>query len=438
MPEAVGRLQNLEAIDLSNNNLEGPLPDVLMTLPRLRWLSVTDNNLEGALPLDLATFGAGLSTCRMQRNNLCLPSDPPYSALGSKPVCGLLPADSCQICKGPACTSLEELYHSAGGPDWVQADGWLTTPSPCQWFGAHCDSTDRLTRLETPSNGLSGTLAPALGQITSLTEVDLSGNALSGALPSELAQLASLTRLDLSANDFSGHVPLDVAILGAGMASCNLTGSVGLCIPDDSEYQAIGRVSICGLPLTTPCSPSSIVAFKALEAKALYDGVALLWETTQAPLANMFEVQLLQAHGEFVPVASIASGGTRYRHIITDLGPGTHTFRVRQTTPQNADAYSASVSVSLVPEGLTIGEPFPVPFRTSATVTFSSGTQQSVRVDLFDAAGRLVRTLYRRVPPAHMPVPISIDGNDLSSGTYFLRFFAGGRVHGTRTVVRIR
>ena len=41
-------------IELSDNNLSGPLPSDLGVLTGLDWLDVTNNQLSGAIPADLA------------------------------------------------------------------------------------------------------------------------------------------------------------------------------------------------------------------------------------------------------------------------------------------------------------------------------------------------------------------------------------------------
>ena len=437
VPASLGVLTNLTALDLSENDLEGSLPEALTNLGRLAWLSVADNNLEGPLPLALATFGASINTCLMERNRLCLPSDPPYRVLGPGPVCGLPPAASCRVCESPACEGLEALYYATDGQTWADSDGWLASPSPCKWSGIQCDA-DRLTHLSLISNGLRGMIPEELGQLTEMTHLDLAGNVLLGEIPAELGSLTSLLHLDLSDNNLSGQVSLPVATLGADLPTCDFSNNVGLCVPDEAEYRALSTDLICGLPLNSPCSPHRLVAITSLEIETRYNAVLLSWQTDQVPMEVTFEVQQQEASGDFKTIAMIESGGTVYQYPIVDLPEGTHTFRLKQVAPQGAFSYSEVVSVTLVPTGLTIGEPYPVPFATHSTVEFTSGTQQQVRVELVDASGRRVRTLYEQTPPAHQTVMLHIDGSSLGSGLYFVRFLARGRVQGTRTLIRVQ
>ncbi len=40
----------------------------------------------------------------------------------------------------PECQALVALYDSTNGAGWVNHNGWLTTYTPCDWFGVTCDA----------------------------------------------------------------------------------------------------------------------------------------------------------------------------------------------------------------------------------------------------------------------------------------------------------
>ncbi|CAI0427683.1 unnamed protein product [Linum tenue] len=61
--------------------------------------------------------------------------------------------------------------------------------------------------LGAPSQSLSGTLSPAIGNLTNLRQVLLQNNNISGKIPPEMGTLPRLQTLDLSSNRFSGSVP---------------------------------------------------------------------------------------------------------------------------------------------------------------------------------------------------------------------------------------
>ncbi|XP_077210748.1 putative LRR receptor-like serine/threonine-protein kinase At1g05700 isoform X1 [Tasmannia lanceolata] len=84
-------------------------------------------------------------------------------------------------------------------------------PKAYSWDGLNCsyDSSypPTITSLNLSSSGLSGEIAPSLGNLTSIVSLDLSRNNLTGAVPDFLANLSSLTFLNLRSNQFTGSIP---------------------------------------------------------------------------------------------------------------------------------------------------------------------------------------------------------------------------------------
>ena len=105
---------------------------------------------------------------------------------------------------------LDALYHGTGGPDWNNRTNWLSAAPLSEWFGVGVDSNGRVTSLSLASNGLSGAIPPALGQLTHLQALNFEFNKLSGAIPPELGQLARLEMLNLRFNELSGGIPPDL------------------------------------------------------------------------------------------------------------------------------------------------------------------------------------------------------------------------------------
>ena len=299
------------------------------------------------------------------------------ASLGADPICGLPLEPSCRICEGPNCEALEDIYHATGGPAWSVHTGWLATSSPCEWFGASC-SDGRLSSLALPNNGLNGALPEDIAKLQYLVELDFSRNALEGHVPAQIGALSRLSKLDLSVNNLAGALPLSVATLGAGADDCNLQHNPGLCIPDDERpsYQAIGKTTICGLPLRASCSPGSLVRVTSLRAQVDYDTVTLLWSTTPAATDIFFEVQM-RVRGVFETIGTVApvdAESSAYAFALRDLDAGAHVFRLRQRTQEGALRYSEEVTVVLFKVGLTVGAAHPNPFSTSTVLRFASGT----------------------------------------------------------------
>ncbi|KAL0903523.1 hypothetical protein M5K25_027910 [Dendrobium thyrsiflorum] len=82
-----------------------------------------------------------------------------------------------------------------------------TSVDPCSWSMITCSSENRVIGLGAPSQRLSGTLSPAIGNLTNLQQILLQNNDITGEIPSELGHLSKLQTMDLSNNRFSGSIP---------------------------------------------------------------------------------------------------------------------------------------------------------------------------------------------------------------------------------------
>uniref|UniRef100_A0A1D1YJL0 non-specific serine/threonine protein kinase n=1 Tax=Anthurium amnicola TaxID=1678845 RepID=A0A1D1YJL0_9ARAE len=182
-------------LDLSQNNLVGPLPSALASLPLLRHLDLSSNNFSGAIP---AAFG------RFPRlENLSL-----FSNLLSGAVPGFLG----QV----ASLQRLDLAYNPFSPARIPPEIgnlaslrnlWL---AGCNLVGVIPPSLGRLRsllNLDVSGNKLDGPIPESLAGLSSIVQIELYGNALTGEIPSGLAELASLRRIDASMNRLEGSIP---------------------------------------------------------------------------------------------------------------------------------------------------------------------------------------------------------------------------------------
>ena len=97
--------------------------------------------------------------------------------------------------------------------------------------------------------------------------------------------------------------------------------------------------------------------------------------------------------------------------------------------------------VSAAPVKFTVGPSQPNPFNPSTTLTYTLPARTEVSVTVYDAAGRVVRELSRKVETAGEHA-ISWDGRDsagstVSSGVYHIRVEAAGQA-GTQKIVLLK
>ena len=138
---------------------------------------------------------------------------------------------------------LEALYHTTGGPEWINRTNWLSAAPLSEWFGVVTDGNGRVTSLDLRYNGLSGSIPPSLGQLDRLQVLRLWDNQLSGSIPPALGQLGRLQVLDLGFNNLNGEIPtelgelIDLQVLDLGFN--NLSGEIPTELAGLIDFQVL-------------------------------------------------------------------------------------------------------------------------------------------------------------------------------------------------------
>ncbi|KAJ4707177.1 NSP-interacting kinase 1 [Melia azedarach] len=84
---------------------------------------------------------------------------------------------------------------------------------PCSWTMVTCSPDSLVIGLGIPSQNLSGTLSPSIGNLTNLQIVLLQNNNITGPIHPEIGRLTKLQTLDLSNNFFTGEIPASLGHL---------------------------------------------------------------------------------------------------------------------------------------------------------------------------------------------------------------------------------
>ncbi|KAM3346164.1 hypothetical protein ACQJBY_020607 [Aegilops geniculata] len=246
---------NLEFLDLSWNKFSGRLPTWIGNLVNLRFLVLSHNKFSDNIPVDITKLGH-LQFLDLSRNNFS----------------GAIPWHLSNL---TFMTTLQEESRymvevtevdSMGGSTEFEADSLgqiLSVNTKGQQLIYHgtlayfvgidlsCNSltgeipTDitslaALMNLNLSSNQLSGQIPNMIGAMQSLVSLDLSQNKLSGEIPSSLSNLTSLSYMNLSYNSLSGRIPS-----GPQLDILNL---------DNQSLIYIGNSGLCGPPVHENCS----------------------------------------------------------------------------------------------------------------------------------------------------------------------------------------
>ena len=224
-------------LDLSNNELTGPIPVELGDIESLQYLGLYGNALTGLIPPELGNL-ANLEYLYLQENALTGPILPELGDLAK----------------------LEYLY--------LQKNA-LTGPIPPE-----LGDLAKLEYLSLRENGLTGPIPPELGDLANLYYLYLSDNALTGPIPPEFGELTDLSRLYLNDNpELAGALPDTMTALTR--LEHLMAGDTGLCAPLDNPKV---RAWIKGIPNNRirSCTPAAAYLTQAVQTRHDHETVFLV------------------------------------------------------------------------------------------------------------------------------------------------------------------
>ncbi|CAN0923966.1 Protein NSP-INTERACTING KINASE 3 [Linum grandiflorum] len=133
-------------------------------------------------------------------------------------------------------------------------DNWdANSVDPCSWRMVTCTPDGYVSALGLPSQSLSGTLSPSIGNLSYLQSVLLQNNAISGPIPSSIGKLEKLQTLDLSNNSFYGEIPASLGDLKMlNYLRLNNNSLTGPCPQSLSNIQALVDLSFNNLSGSLP------------------------------------------------------------------------------------------------------------------------------------------------------------------------------------------
>ncbi|XP_047949629.1 receptor-like protein EIX1 [Salvia hispanica] len=295
--------ENLNYLDLSNNQLEGEVPNCWENMPNLETLNLANNNFSGDIPLSLGDIYR-LTILRMHSNNLSgeLPNSLRHcqrlrfiDVEGNK-LTGEIPTWIGQLngmlflnlrgnklhdCfnnftvlsgENEPLSALENefifrptliyKYLPAGPVPRIERYGY----SSFQWKGKEYEywKNIRLLKLiDFSSNRLSGNIPKSFSTMRGLRSLNLSRNSLTGNIILDIGELEVLDSLDLSRNQLSGQIPTSLAEIHTlgflDLSNNDLSGK----IPTSTQLQSFnvsayaGNDGLCGDPL--PKCPGDIL-----------------------------------------------------------------------------------------------------------------------------------------------------------------------------------
>jgi hypothetical protein len=169
--------------------------------------------------------------------------------------------------------------------------------------------------------------------------------------------------------------------------------------------------------------PVELVSFEAVVNE---NTATLRWETLSETNNDGFAIEK-RSGDRFREIGYVSGQGTTlerqaYQYQTAALDPGAHTFRLRQVDLDGSSSYSEEVEVQMaLGSAYMLSNAYPNPLRKRARMELRVQTSQHVRVEVFDYLGRRVTVLHDDVVPANHVHQITLSGQGLRSGAYFVR-----------------
>jgi hypothetical protein len=137
-----------------------------------------------------------------------------------------------------------------------------------------------------------------------------------------------------------------------------------------------------------------------------------------------------QVHYVYVDDHAVQTGTTSL------IGDEARTWYDGVTYARSARDANGGAEDQSLPASVAMHQNYPNPFSSGTRILFEIPAPSTVRLEVFDSGGRLVRTLHRGALPAGTHARM-FDAQGLSSGTYFYRMTVDGQSRvGSMTLIR--
>ncbi|KAF2583935.1 hypothetical protein F2Q70_00036420 [Brassica cretica] len=195
-------------------------------------------------------------------------------------------------------TALVAIKSELNDPYNVLENWDVNSVDPCSWRMVTC-TDGYVSALGLPSQSLSGTLSPRIGNLSYLQSVLLQNNAISGPIPDTIGRLEKLQTLDLSNNSFTGEIPASLGELNnLNYLRLNNNSLSGTCPQSLSKIEGLTLVDISYNNLSGSLPKVSARTFKDVKAANI-----LLDEDFEAVVGDFGLAKLLDHRDSHVTTA---------------------------------------------------------------------------------------------------------------------------------------
>ncbi|GKY94564.1 hypothetical protein MPSEU_000422000 [Mayamaea pseudoterrestris] len=226
----------VRGLDLSGNELSGPVPEGMVHFPYLQSISISWTNLRGTLPVELSEMKQ-LNSIELHYNQITgtVPIEwykmrsLQHLNLGDNMISGSVPTEIANLLDlksyffftnmitGSIPTEVGVLNSMAY---FRVSRNALTGSFPSEAF-----SWRSIEEIWLHRNQLTGTISTDFGRLTSLNDMRFQANPLVGTIPTEIYSLPNLERLDLWDCQLTGTIATEIGLLSDHFYTLRVSGN---------------------------------------------------------------------------------------------------------------------------------------------------------------------------------------------------------------------
>ncbi|GKB44149.1 concanavalin A-like lectin/glucanase [Tanacetum coccineum] len=240
LPDVIFHFGKLEVLDLSSNDIKGVLPNSI-DLPKLDVLDLSDNSFSGVIPDGLCVNSSRIRVMRLAVNyfNGSVPKFEncrllEHLGVTSNYLYGDIPESLFGLPRFGELALQENLFTGFEGVGDFSSGLVGLDVSSNRLSGSIPDLFDRFPSLHyfiAHSNNLSGAVPLSLLNSRSVSSVNSRNNSLNGVIEFNCSTMVNLASLDLGTNNFSGNIP-------GNLASCRKLKALNL-----ARNKLVGQIS---------------------------------------------------------------------------------------------------------------------------------------------------------------------------------------------------
>ncbi|XVF18625.1 hypothetical protein REPUB_Repub11eG0038600 [Reevesia pubescens] len=245
LPRSLANCSSLEVLNLGSNKLTDTFPHWLAPLPRLQVLILRFNRLHGSIPNSISSSNfSALRIIDLSQNELTGPL--PTILFQNLRAMKVVPKYRVPI------SDLVFSYATYNYQTFVNVTMKRSQVELVNTF-------EIFIAMDFSNNLFYGQIPEELGELISLQMLNFSHNNFTGPIPPSLGNMRALESFDLSSNKLGGRIPSQLTNLTflsvLNLSENNLVGP----IPDGNQFDTFdndsygGNLGLCGLPLSKQC-----------------------------------------------------------------------------------------------------------------------------------------------------------------------------------------